>query len=103
VLLDPLHVREPASILTALRAIAGVTPRPENLSITVTRPALLALADEYGQPPFVTLLASELAADQLHVRLGYLHVLVTAPIRKATPEELRSEAARLVVAAGVGT
>jgi hypothetical protein len=104
VLLDPMHVHlKPGSLLGALYTLAGVTPRPENVSLTVTREALLMLADEYGQPPFVTLLGTELAADQLRVRLGYLHVLVTAPIRKATPEELRSEAARLVVAAGVGT
>jgi hypothetical protein len=103
VLLDPMHVHlKPGSMLGALYTLAGVTPRPENVSLTITREALLMLADEYGQPPFVTLLGTELAADQLRVRLGYLHVLVTAPIRKATPEELRAESMRLATAAEVG-
>lgn len=87
------------SLLLALQAIAECTPRPENVSLVIKRDALLALADEYGQPPFVTLLGTELAADQLRVRLGYLHVLVTAPIRKATADELRAEAGRMHTAA----
>lgn len=87
------------TLAQALERVAAASPDQQTVTLQAKPDELHRLSLEVGVPVATKILGARLASDSLCFSLGWVKFILSAGYRKATPEELRQEAARLTTAA----